>query len=565
MARSCVASDFAAGGRGHSHSSFHTVFVFCVCCCVCEEESRRIDVCRRVDVSVVIMSDGDSVGALRETVLSLLRTLKPPVHIAQLSMMYAKKVGHSIKQDHKGGMLRFVKDVLQADVVIMGEGNDSFLHPATPATRATQWIRECVSTNGPILVSMVGRLYHEAHGVHFNEALSTPITRFMHEKMSNELSFETQKGQEVLVDLRRRGESRAFIAEGSKKQRKEDKKRKLADESGAASTSGGDKKAAGDTPAPAGDDPTVVRGGRLRTLGLPGAYANPDERLLLIGEADFSFAAALVRLCDEGVRRRRLTATSYDDRATLRAKYGGEIVDANVAKVKAVGASVLHSIDASTLSDAPELRARGPFDLLVFMFPHTGGDAGLASSIEENRALLRATVMREAPKMLRPDGELHITLVHRYPYTAWLDGLKAPPARLNKGTATSAAKGGGAATSSPATALEYLGAHPFEFGCFGGYQHRATSKVAGGNAGALDVMTRCTTHVWRASATESPSLSEASAGGLGDHSSKAVSKGTACAPLDSATGSKTEHSTIAVEQMKTKRRKKKHNEGNVTS
>ena len=33
--------------------------------------------------------------------------------------------------------------------------------------------------------------------------------------------------------------------------------------------------------------------------------------------------------------------------------------------------------------------------------------------------------------------------------------------------------------------VEYLGATPFEFGAFGGYQHRATSKVDGGDGASV--------------------------------------------------------------------------------
>ena len=54
-----------------------------------------------------------------------------------------------------------------------------------------------------------------------------------------------------------------------------------------------------------------------------------------------------------------------------------------------------------------------------------------------------------------------------------------------------------AADGSAVPPLAYLGAAPFEFGAFGGYQHRATSRVDGGDGGALDVATRCLTHVWR--------------------------------------------------------------------
>ena len=161
------------------------------------------------------------------------------------------------------------------------------------------------------------------------------------------------------------------------------------------------------------------------------------------------------------------------------------------------------------------------------MFPHAGGDGGLAASIDENQRLLR-NVLKEAPKVLAPGGELHITLVQRYPYTAWLDGLCPRGGSGGGGGGAGGAAGGGAggkktgkrkggaaAAEDGAAALPlgvaYLGAQPFDFGCFTGYQHRATSKVEGGSAGALDVGTRCSTHVWRLDDVEPTAAAPAAA------------------------------------------------------
>ena len=109
---------------------------------------------------------------------------------------------------------------------------------------------------------------------------------------------------------------------------------------------------------------------------------------------------------------------------------------------------------------------------MVFHFPHTGTDAGLAASIDENRALLR-DFLAAAAAVLRPGGEVHVTLVHRYPYTAWRAPLVA-------------AGGAGAA-------LEFLGAAPFDFGAYPGYHHQATTR---NTSSALDVATRCLTYAW---------------------------------------------------------------------
>ena len=447
---------------------------------------------------------------LATTVIALINSLPPPAHVAALSFAYKGRTGKSIKLDYKGGMLKFLKAELGSKVVLMGEGNDTFVRLATPTTVGIGWVRDCVSTNGPILASMVGRLYQEAHGQKFNVTFPEGIVKFMRHHLATELSFEAQKGIEVLVDLQRRGASRAFLTVGSKKQRKVD----------------GSKRPRGD------ESDEVSSGGRLAEHGLAACYAQAHERLLILGEADFSWAASLVRMRDSGVQRRRLTATSFDRLPTLQSKYATGVVDANISALKTAGASVLHGVDATQLIGNADLERRAPFDVIAFLFPHAGGASGLAVSIEENQQLLRTLLHTHAPALLAPGGEVHVTLVHRYPYTAWLTGLTSPHEQ-QRDTAPPPnkrpKKGGGAdgADAVAPTALDYLGAVPFEFDVFGGYQHRATSKVDGGDAGALDVASRCQTHVWRKRAADAGKETMAAA---------AAAAGAAAAASDKAAG-----------------------------
>lgn len=510
---------------------------------------------------------------LRELVLGLLKSLKPPTHVGVLSIAYKNKTGRAIKNDYKGGMLRFLKTELAQSVVLMGDGNDTFARVATPTGRASHWIKECVRVNGPILASMVGRLYHEATGNAFNAVLPDAggIIKFMRTQLADDLSFEAQKGQEVLVDMKQRSEGpRAFLAPESKKQRKEERKaakRKRAEEDGSAGGDDAGQGASVDSATAAEGAAAATAapgGGRVGERGIANAYSVPSERLLLLGEADFSFAAALCAHphLPEGssLRRRRLTATSFDDLQTLRTKYGEGLVERHLKRINKAGAMALHGIDATRLAEAAaQLDARGPFDTICMLFPHAGSASGLHNSIDENRALLHGLLL-EAPTVLAPGGEVHVTLVHRFPYTAWLTGLTGqgasaastrggpsqasvseagvasgtddatqPAKKKKKGKKTEqaaadssspraegsgASKRGDASTAlSLPTGMRYLGACPFDFGAFSGYQHRATSKVEGGSAGALEVGTRCLTHVWRLVAEPS-----ATAGTPGDDS-----------------------------------------------
>ena len=109
-----------------------------------------------------------------------------------------------------------------------------------------------------------------------------------------------------------------------------------------------------------------------------------------------------------------------------------------------------------------------------------------------------------------------------------------------------AAGGEGEGSNAAATAaVEYLGATPFEFGAFSGYQHRATSKVDGGDGGALDVATRCLTHVWRLPAAAEPAVASGPPSCSSD------------AGVDAVRAQKMEKGEAKPEKKKKKKKKKK--------
>lgn len=133
--------------------------------------------------------------AARALVVELARSLRAPVHIAALSVAYKQRTGHSIKQDYKPGMLRFVKEVCADSLLTMGEGNDTFVRLATPVARNVQWVRDKVTGCGPILVSMLGRMYHEEFGSQFQDSCGEGLNKFLKRHFEHEFSFEVQKGQ----------------------------------------------------------------------------------------------------------------------------------------------------------------------------------------------------------------------------------------------------------------------------------------------------------------------------------------------------------------------------------
>ena len=105
--------------------------------------------------------------------------------------------------------------------------------------------------------------------------------------------------------------------------------------------------------------------------------------MLLIGEGNFTFAAALATLLPLGGR---LTATSYDSAEEVAQKYGATFEGAK-STLEASGARILHSVDATRLEACKELRGDA-FDVVWWNLPHVGGGHSEAD-VESNRLALR--------------------------------------------------------------------------------------------------------------------------------------------------------------------------------
>ena len=112
----------------------------------------------------------------------------------------------------------------------------------------------------------------------------------------------------------------------------------------------------------------------------------PSRRVLCLGDGDLSCSAALA---DAGID---VTATTLDTRDDLHRKYGEEAA----ARFDRLGAK--GGVDATAPGDLG-----GPFDRVIFNFPHAPGK----QNIRRNRELLHA-VCGAAP--IAPGGELLVAL-----------------------------------------------------------------------------------------------------------------------------------------------------------
>ncbi|GAN10993.1 tubulin-specific chaperone D-like [Mucor ambiguus] len=196
---------------------------------------------------------------------------------------------------------------------------------------------------------------------------------------------------------------------------------------------------------------------------------NSKDKILLIGEGNFSFARSLCEnYLDEGAEN--LTATCYDSEQVLYEKYGEEAKD-NIALVREFGGTVLFEVDGT---DLPKDIKKNRYTKIVFNFPHAGlGIKDQDRNIVANQKLLNGffdaaepllttaakdeipankSESRQAEESVVPDGEIHVTLKTCTPYNLW--GVKS----LVK------AKG----------VLAVRGTAPFFTDDFPGYEHRRT-------------------------------------------------------------------------------------------
>ncbi|XP_009391125.2 heavy metal-associated isoprenylated plant protein 41-like [Musa acuminata AAA Group] len=144
------------------------------------------------------------------------------------------------------------------------------------------------------------------------------------------------------------------------------------------------------------------------------SHYSSAQQILLVGEGDFSFSLALANAFGSADN---LVATSLDSYDDLLQKYSK--AKSNLKSLREMGATALHGVDATTMKLHSELTMRR-FDRIVFNFPHAGfsGNEGLMPVINLHRRLVMG-FFRNACRMLRPDGEVHVSHKMGGPYAQW--------------------------------------------------------------------------------------------------------------------------------------------------
>ncbi|KAJ9562506.1 hypothetical protein OSB04_007666 [Centaurea solstitialis] len=143
-------------------------------------------------------------------------------------------------------------------------------------------------------------------------------------------------------------------------------------------------------------------------------HYSSNHQILLVGEGDFSFALSLASSFRSGVN---IVASSIDSYDVVVRKY--KKAKRNVDRLSQLGAQLLYGVDARTMKLHIDLHMR-KFDRIVYNFPHAGflGKENNQGVIMLHRNLV-CSFFKNASRMLRPDGEVHVSHKTKFPFNCW--------------------------------------------------------------------------------------------------------------------------------------------------
>ncbi|GBC10520.1 hypothetical protein RclHR1_00970021 [Rhizophagus clarus] len=148
----------------------------------------------------------------------------------------------------------------------------------------------------------------------------------------------------------------------------------------------------------------------------------PEDKILLLGEGNFSFAHSLAKnILHAG---HFITATCLDSKKVLNEKY--EDAKDHIKSFIEYGGQVIYDVDATQLEKCKLLKDKR-FDKIVFNFPHAGlGIKDQDRNILSNQKLLQAFFNSAIPFLTSKslysdinDGEIHVTMKTVEPYNQW--------------------------------------------------------------------------------------------------------------------------------------------------
>ncbi|XP_020220540.1 uncharacterized protein LOC109803398 [Cajanus cajan] len=143
-------------------------------------------------------------------------------------------------------------------------------------------------------------------------------------------------------------------------------------------------------------------------------HYSSDHQILLVGEGDFSFSLSLAKSFGSAANIVASSLNSYDDVIKMY-----KHAKSNLDDLHKLGACLLHGVDATKMKLQSDLKMRS-FDRVIFNFPHAGfhGREDDTSLIKKHKVLVRG-FFNNASRMLRADGEIHVSHKNTAPFTNW--------------------------------------------------------------------------------------------------------------------------------------------------
>ncbi|XP_059284926.1 uncharacterized protein LOC132038254 [Lycium ferocissimum] len=138
------------------------------------------------------------------------------------------------------------------------------------------------------------------------------------------------------------------------------------------------------------------------------------HQILLVGDGDFSFSLCLAHSFGNASNIVASSLDSYDE--VIKMYKNGK---SNLEKLKSLGGSILHGVDATKMQHHYDLRTR-KFDRIIYNFPHAGfyGSEDNNHLIQMHRNLVES-FFGSAKRMLPVDGQIHVTHKTTPPYDHW--------------------------------------------------------------------------------------------------------------------------------------------------
>ncbi|KAA8527104.1 hypothetical protein F0562_008667 [Nyssa sinensis] len=133
-------------------------------------------------------------------------------------------------------------------------------------------------------------------------------------------------------------------------------------------------------------------------------YYSSRQKILLVGEGDFSFSASLALAFGSATN---MIATSLNSRGFLLQNYKNALF--NIQNLRSRGCKVMHGVDAAEMADHLFFKGK-KFNRIVFNFPLAGffPNESRYSELCRNRNLV-FLFLSNAKKMITRRGEIHIS------------------------------------------------------------------------------------------------------------------------------------------------------------